>query len=114
MMRGGNRNARRMMDKMGVDIKDMPNVLEVRIKTDKKEILITKPVVNEMKTKDETIFSITGGDYEEIELEVPVFSDDDIQLVSQRAGVDIEKAKAALESAKGDLTTAIITLKEKS
>ena len=114
MMRGGNRNTRRMMDRMGVDLKDMPNVLEVRIKTNKKEIILTKPTVSEMKTKEATVFSVTGGDYEEIELEVPIFSDDDIQLVSQRAGVDLEKARTALESAKGDLTTAIITLKENS
>ena len=45
-----------------------------------------------------------------LELEVPIFSDDDIQLVSQQAGVDEEKAKSALEEANGDLARAILLL----
>ena len=40
MMRGGNRQMRRMMDKMGLDMEEIPNVQEVIIKTDKKEIII--------------------------------------------------------------------------
>ena len=110
MMRGGNREMRRMMDKMGLDMKEVPNVQEVIIKTDKKEIIITKPSVTEMKAQDNSIFTVTADSYEEMELEVPVFSEDDIQLVSQQAGVDEEKAKSALEEAKGDLARAILLL----
>ena len=110
MMRGGNREMRRMMDKMGLDMKEIPNVQEVIIKTDKKEIIISKPSVTEMKAQDNSIFTVTSDSYEEMELEVPVFSDDDIQLVSQQAGVDEEKAKNALEEAKGDLARAILLL----
>ena len=33
MMRGGNRQMRRMMDKMGLDMEEIPNVQEVIIKT---------------------------------------------------------------------------------
>ena len=32
MMRGGNREMRRMMDKMGLDMNELPNVQEVTIK----------------------------------------------------------------------------------
>jgi len=110
MMRGGNREMRRMMDKMGLDMNELPNVQEVIIKTDKKEIIITKPSVTEMKAKDNSIFTVTADSYEEMELEVPIFSDEDIQLVSQQAGVDEEKAKSALEEAKGDLARAILLL----
>ena len=110
MMRGGNREMRRMMDKMGLDMKEIPNVQEVKIKTDKKEIIISKPSVTEMKAQDNSIFTVTADDYEEMELEVPIFSDDDIQLVCQQAGVDEEKAKNALEEAKGDLARAILLL----
>jgi len=97
MMRGGNREMRRMMDKMGLDMKEIPNVQEVIIKTDKKEIIVSKPSVTEMKAKDNSIFTVTADSYEERELDVPIFSDEDIQLVSQQAGVDEEKAKNALE-----------------
>ena len=110
MMRGGNREMRRMMDKMGLDMKEIPNVQEVIIKTDKKEIIISKPSVTEMKAQDNSIFTVTADSYEEMELEVPVFSEDDIQLVSQQAGVDEDKAKSALEEAKGDLARAILLL----
>ena len=110
MMRGGNREMRRMMDKMGLDMKEIPNVQEVIIKTDKKEIIISKPSVTEMKAQDNSIFTVTADNYEEMELEVPIFSDDDIQLVSQQAGVDEEKSKNALEEAKGDLARAILLL----
>ncbi len=110
MMRGGNREMRRMMDKMGLDMKEIPNVQEVIIKTDKKEIIISKPSVTEMKAQDNSIFTVTADSYEEMELEVPVFSDDDIKLVSQQAGVDEVNAKNALEEAKGDLARAILLL----
>ncbi|QLH05316.1 transcription factor [Nitrosopumilus oxyclinae] len=111
MMRGGgNREMRRMMDKMGLDMNELSNVQEVIIKTDKKEIIISKPAVTEMKAKDNSIFTVTADSYEERELEVPIYSEEDIQLVSQQAGVDEEKAKNALEEAEGDLARAILLL----
>ena len=36
MMRGGNREMRRMLDKMGLEMKEMDSVEEVIIKTDTK------------------------------------------------------------------------------
>ncbi len=110
MMRGGNREMRRMMDKMGLDMNELSNVQEVIIKTDKKEIIISKPSVTEMKAKDNSVFTVTADSYEERELEVPIFSEEDIQLVSQKAGVDQEKAKSALEEAEGEIARAILLL----
>ncbi len=113
MMRGGNRNMRRMMDKMGLDMSEIPNVQEVIIKTDKKEIIIAKPSVTEMKAKDNTIFQVIAESYEEKEREVPIFSDEDIELVSQQASVSKEQAIDALTEAKGDLARAILLLTTK-
>lgn len=113
MMRGGNRQMRRMMDKMGLDMTEVPNVQEVIIKTDKKEIIIPKPSVTEMKAKENSIFQVIAESYEEKELEVPVFSDEDIQLVCQQAGVNEEQATNALTEAKGDLARAILLLTSK-
>lgn len=110
MIRGGNRQMRRMMDRMGLDMQEIPNVQEVIIKTDKKEIILSKPSVTEMKAQNNSIFTVTADGYEERELEVPVFSNEDIQLVCQQAGVDEEKAKNALVEAKGDLARAILIL----
>ncbi len=113
MMRGGNRQMRRMMDKMGLDMNEIPNVQEVIIKTDKKEIIIAKPSVTEMKAKDNSIFQVIADSYEEKELETPIFSDQDIELVCQQAGVDKEQAINALNEAEGDLARAILLLTSK-
>jgi len=108
--RGGNREMRRMMDKMGMDMEEVNNVQEVIIKTDKKEIIISKPAVTEMKTKDSSIFQVVADSIEEKELEVQIFSDEDISLVCQQANVDEEAAKNALNDAEGDLARAILLL----
>ena len=114
MMRGGgNREMRRMMDKMGLDMKELSNVQEVIIKTDKKEIIISKPSVTEMKAKDNSIFQVIATSYEEKELEVPIFSEEDIMLVCQQANVGPEAAKNALVETKGDLARAILLLSTK-
>ena len=57
MMRSGNRDMRRMLDRMGLDMKDLGSVEEVIIRTDMKEIFLKKPQVVEMKGKDSTYFS---------------------------------------------------------
>ena len=104
---------RRMMDKMGLDMTEIPNVQEVIIKTDKKEIIIAKPAVTEMKAKDNSIFQVIADSYEEKELENPIFSDQDIELVCQQAGVDKEQAINALNESEGDLARAILLLTSK-
>ncbi|MDE1766325.1 MAG: transcription factor [Thaumarchaeota archaeon] len=113
MMRGGNREMRRMLDRMGLEMKELSNVQEVIIKTDTKEIIIAKPAVTEMKAKDNSIFQVIAESYEERELEVPVFSQEDITLVAQQAGVFPEEATKALIEAKGDLARAILLLTTK-
>lgn len=110
MMRGGNRNMRRMMDKMGLDMQEVPNVREVLIRTDKKEIILSKPQVTEMKGKDNSIFTVTAESYEEKELEVQLFPDADVDFVCQQTGVDKERAIEALRESNGDLAQAIVTL----
>ena len=48
--------------------------------------------------------------YEEKELEVQIFSDEDISLICQQASVDEEAAKNALQECDGDLARAILLL----
>lgn len=110
MMRGGNREMRRMLDKMGLDMKTMDSVEEVIIKTDKKELYLVKPQVIEMKGKDSTIFQVVATDIEEKQREVPSFKEEDIILVMQQANVSREKAIQALIESKGDMAQAILSL----
>jgi nascent polypeptide-associated complex subunit alpha len=109
-MRGGNREMRRMLDKMGLEMKDLGNIEEVIIKTETKELYLIKPQVVEMKGKDNTIFQVVATDIEEKERETPSLKDEDIILVMQQANVTREKAIQALVDAKGDLAKAILNL----
>lgn len=106
----GNREMRRMLDKMGLDMKTMDNVEEVIIKTDKKELYLVKPQVIEMKGKDSTIFQVVAADIEEKQREIPSFKEEDIILVMQQANVSREKAISALTESKGDMAQAILSL----
>lgn len=109
-MRGGNREMRRMLDKMGLEMKDIGNVEEVIIKTDTKELYLVKPQVIEMKGKDSTIFQVVATDIEEKQREVPSFKEEDIILVMQQANVSRERAIQALTESKGDMAQAILGL----
>lgn len=109
-MRGGNREMRRMLDKMGLEMKDLGNIEEVIIKTETKELYLIKPQVVEMKGKDSTIFQVVATDIEEKERETPSLKDEDIVLVMQQANVSREKAIQALVDAKGDMAKAILNL----
>jgi nascent polypeptide-associated complex subunit alpha len=110
MMRGGNRDMRRMLDKMGLDMKDLGTIEEVVIRTETKELYITKPQVIEMKGKDSTIFQVVATDIEEKQRDIPMFKEEDIILVMQQANVSKEKAIHALTDTKGDMAQAILSL----
>ena len=110
MMRGGNREMRRMLDKMGLEMKDLGDIEEVIIKTETKEIYLIKPQIVEMKGKDNTIFQVVATDIEEKKRDVPIFKEEDIILVMQQANVTKEKAVQALTDAKGDMAQAILDL----
>lgn len=101
---------RRMLDRMGLDMKDMSSVEEVIIRTDTKEIFLKKPQVVEMKGKDSTIYQIVATEIEECNRDVPSFKEEDIILVSQQANVSKEKAIIALTETKGDIAQAILNL----
>lgn len=109
-MRSGNRDMRRMLDRMGLDMKEMDSVEEVIIRTDVKEIFLRKPQVVEMKGKDSTIFQVVASDIEETKRDVPSFKEEDIVLVMQQANVTKEKAIIALTDSKGDIAQAILNL----
>jgi nascent polypeptide-associated complex subunit alpha len=110
MIRGGNREMRRMLDKMGLEMKDLGSIEEVIIKTDTKELYLIKPQVIEMKGKDSTIFQVVATNVEEKQRDIPVFKEEDVILVMQQATVSKEKAIQALIDSKGDMAQAILNL----
>lgn len=110
MMRGGNREMRRMLDKMGLEMKEMGEIEEVVIRTETKELYLTKPQVIEMRGKDSTIYQVVATEIEERQKEVPSIRDEDVVLVMQQASVSKDRATQALVDSKGDLAQAIINL----
>lgn len=103
------RKTRRMMDRMGINMKEIPDVEEVVILTQSKEIHITGAQVSEVNAQGNRIFQVMG-DVEEVERERPKFSEEDILLVQQQANVTRERAVASLEQSDGEVAKAILRL----
>ena len=108
-MKLGDRQARRMMERMGINMKEMPGVEEVIIRTTEKEIHIRNATVSEVNAQGNRVFQV-AGEVEEVARERKTFSDEDILLVQQQANVTREKAIAALDEAEGEVARAILKL----
>lgn len=108
-MRLNDRNARRMMERMGINQKELPDVEEVIIRTKTKDLVIPGASVSEVNFQGNRVFQVSG-EVDEVEREVKKFSDDDITLVQQQANVSREKAVAALEQSDGEVAKAILLL----
>lgn len=105
-----NRQTRRLLERMGVNLEQIPDVEEVIIRTTGKDIIVKGVNVAELKGKDMHVFQVTGEDVEEVVREVPNFSEEDVLLVAQQAAVPKEKAEEALKDSEGDLAQAILKL----
>ena len=107
------REAKRMMQRMGLNMGEMPDVQQVVFKTSTKEIIVENPAVAIMGTQGQKIFQVTGERIVEraIEKHRKVQEEDQEQVASQ-AKVSVEQARAALEQTKGDLAQAILLLSQ--
>jgi len=107
----------RMMQKMGMKVDEIPNVSQVIIKTDSKDIVIADPSVTLVTMQGQAMYQIAGGQVSETApqattapLPTPAIHEEDVQLVAQQTGKPIEEARKALLEAGGDLAKAIIIL----
>ncbi|MBI2648335.1 MAG: nascent polypeptide-associated complex protein [Thaumarchaeota archaeon] len=108
-MKIADRNARRMMERMGINMKEVQDVEEVVIRTRSKDIYVRSPSVSEVLAQGNRIFQVMG-EVEEVEREKKKFSEEDVLLVQQQANVSREKAEAALEESDGEVAKAILRL----
>jgi len=107
------REAKRMMQRMGLSMGEMPDVQEVIFKTSTKEIIVENPEVAIMEMHGQKIFQVTGEKIVEKAIEKKTtIPEEDIQLVATQARVSVEEARAALEQTKGDLAQAILLLSQ--
>jgi len=108
------REARRMMQRMGLSMDAIPDVEQVVIKTGSKEITIEEPEVAIMEMQGQKIFQITGGKISEKTAERKLtIPEEDARLVADQTGKSLEEARKALEECGGDLAKAILLLQSK-
>ncbi len=108
-MKIDNRQARRMMERMGIEMKEIKEVEKVVIFTRNMDLVIKNPVVSEINAQGARIFQVTGEVSEE-KKQREKFTEEDVLLVQQQTGVDRTRAIAALEESDGEVAKAILKL----
>ena len=107
------REQRRMMQRMGMNMDSVPDVEQVIIRTNRKQITIDQPEVAILEMQGQKIFQVTGEVNEraretgEAKVTIP---EEDVQLVADQTGKSLDDAKRALEASDGDLAKAILLL----
>ena len=117
---GGRMNPRQMkaaMRRMGIETEEIPDVEEVVIRTPTKEYVFKSAEVSAMTVQGQKTWQIVG---EPIVMsrktagapppEKVLISEEDVDLVAERAGVSKAVARKALEEANGEPAEAIIRL----
>ena len=117
---GGRMNPRQMkaaMKRLGIETEEIPDVEEVVIRTPTKEYVFKSVEVSAMTVQGQKTWQIVG---EPIVMnrktagappsEKVSISDEDVDLVAEKAGVSKAVARKALEEANGEPAEAIIRL----
>jgi nascent polypeptide-associated complex subunit alpha len=108
------RDAKRMMQRMGMNMEGVEDVEEVIIRTPSKEIVIEAPEVAIVNVQGQKIFQVAGGKVSERapqhSAQAAKISEEDVQLVAGQTGKSVEQARQALEDSEGDLAKAILLL----
>ena len=110
------REAKRMMQRMGLSMGEMSDVQEVILRTSTKEIVVENPEVALLEMHGQKIFQVTGGKITEKEIEVEkvkkkvAIPEEDVRLVADQTGKSMEEARRVLEETAGDLARAILLL----
>ena len=115
--RMSSREAKRMMQRMGMNMGEMPDVKEVIFKTSEKQITVENPHVAILDLQGQKIFQVTGERITESAIEKEkaevIIPEEDARLVADQTGKSMEEAKKALEESEGDLAKAILLLQTK-
>jgi nascent polypeptide-associated complex subunit alpha len=116
MRKMSSRQARRLMNQLGMQVDEIQDTRQVIIKTPTKEIVIDNPEVSVTRMQGQDIYQVMGGSVTERAVQGGenaqplVIPEEDVRLVAQQAGVTVDAARRALEAAEGDLAQAILSL----
>jgi len=120
---GGNlRQAKAMLQRMGIKIEEIEAIEVIIKKKDGKNLRITNPEISKLVMQGNVIFSVSGKIEEftgqetealkEGESEKVDITEDDINLVMAQTGCNYDTAKKVLEETNGDIASAILKLKK--
>jgi len=111
MKRLSPREQRRLLEKMGLSVKPLENVVEVQIRLTDRVITLKNPSVQVIEVKGGGRIYQVSGEESEIPLVAQVeFTEEDVQLVAAQANCSLEEAREALREAGGDIAKAILIL----
>ena len=96
-----------MMKQMGIDVEQLENVQKVIIQLSDKELVFEDVAVTVMKAQGTKTYQISGEPTERARI-----NEEDVNLVTEQAGVSENDAREALMASDGDLAEAILKLKE--
>lgn len=106
------RETKRLIKRMGVNMSQIPDVQQVILRMDSREIVIENPEVAVIDLQGQKIFQVTGEKVVEKAIaKVKAIPEEDIRLVADQTGKSLEEAKRALEETEGDLAKAILLLR---
>jgi len=105
------------MKQMGISIEEISDVEEVVIKTADAELVFEDAVVTVMDAPGSKVYQITGTPVKRLRTESELepagsMSQEDVEIVMEKAGCSETEAKAALTETNGDLAEAIFRLSE--
>ena len=114
------REAKRMMQRMGMSMDNVEDVQQVIIRTPSKDIVIDQPEVAILNMGGQKMYQVAGGTVTErapgtataaaAGAKAFVVSEEDARLVADQTGKSLDEAKRALEECEGDLAKAILLL----
>ncbi len=121
MIPGGRANPRQMrqaMKRLGIEQEELDGVEEVLIRTADKEYVIRNAAVTAITAQGQKIWQVIGEPIVRERADAkkpaasqgPAISEEDVQLVAEKAGVSEADARKALEEAGGEPAEAIIRL----
>lgn len=110
------RDVRRALKRMGIEAEEL-KVTRVTLETeDGRRLVVESPEVLVVRARGQPTMLYVVGEPREVKAEerLAEVSEDDVKLVAEQAGVDMETARRALIEAKGDIAEAILRLKGSS
>ena len=100
------------MKQLGIKQEEI-DAIEVIIRLEDKEIVISSPSVQKIRMQGQESFQISGDVSERSLSSTPEITDEDISTIMEQTGCTREEAIEAIEESDGDLAEAILKLSEK-